>query len=413
MSTTVSAARQNVVIVGAGLAGFHLASALAKQGYPGDVTLVGEEPWQPYDRPPLSKQFQLDADESRIWLAPELGPAVRLLRQCQAQAIDLARQELRLDNGGTLPWDRLVLATGSRARRLPQWGASPRVLTLRTLDDARKIREALQSVASLLVIGGGPIGLELAASAAALGRQCTVVELAPRLMSRSAPAAMAVVLLEHHRSQGMAIHLGRTVVALDEGSAEAVLDDGQRVPAGLVVVGIGVQANDALAAQAGIACDDGVFVDGWCRTTAPGVFAVGDVTRQRNPVTGRFERIETWSNAQAQAQALAANWCHPAEARPYDAVPWFWSDQGSARLQCAGAITGEQQAWRVDAAGGRVLVHWSGGRVTGVATLNAARDFVQLKKLIVPRPTITPEQFSAPTANIRALVQHALAAGEK
>ncbi|MCW5671129.1 MAG: FAD-dependent oxidoreductase [Hydrogenophaga sp.] len=410
MSTTVSAERHNVVIVGAGLAGFHLASALAKQGYPGDVTLVGEEPWQPYDRPPLSKQFQLDGDESHIWLAPELGPAVRLLRQCHAQAIDLARQELRLDNGSTLPWDRLVLATGSRARRLPQWGASPRVLTLRTLDDARRIRDALQSVASLLVIGGGPIGLELAASAAALGRQSTVVELAPRLMSRSAPAAMADVLLEHHRSQGMAIHLGRTVVALDEGNAEAVLDDGQRVPAGLVVVGIGVQANDALAAQAGIACDDGVFVDGWCRTTAPGVFAVGDVTRQRNPVTGRFERIETWSNAQAQAQALAAIWCNPAAARPYDAVPWFWSDQGSARLQCAGAITGEQQAWRVDAAGGRVLVHWSGGQVTGVATLNAARDFVQLKKLIVPRPTITPEQFRAPTANIRALVQQALAA---
>jgi 3-phenylpropionate/trans-cinnamate dioxygenase ferredoxin reductase component len=412
MSTTVSAERHNVVIVGAGLAGFHLASALAKQGYPGEVTLVGEEPWQPYDRPPLSKQFQLDGDESQIWLAPELGTTVKLLRQCHARAIDLARQELRLDNGSTLPWDRLVLATGSRARRLPNLGISPRVLTLRTLDDARMIREALQSVASLLVIGGGPIGLELAASAAALGRQSTVVELAPRLMSRSAPAAMADMLLEHHRSQGMAIHLGRTVVALDEGNAEAVLDDGQRVPAGLVVVGIGVQANDALAAQAGIACDDGVFVDGWCRTTAPGVFAVGDVTRQRNPVTGRFERIETWSNAQGQAQALAANWCNPAEARPYDAVPWFWSDQGSARLQCAGALTGEQQAWRVDAAGGRVLVHWSGGRVTGVATLNAARDFVQLKKLIMPRPTITPEQLSAPTANIRALVQQALAARE-
>lgn len=410
MSTTVGAERQNVVIVGAGLAGFHLASALAKHGYPGEVALVGEEPWQPYDRPPLSKQFQLDGDESPIWLAPELGPVVKLLRQCQAQAIDLARQELRLDNGSTLPWDRLVLATGTRARRLPHLGTSTRVLTLRTLDDARRIREALKSVASLLVIGGGPIGLELAASAAALGRQSTVVELAPRLMSRSAPAAMADVLLEHHRSQGMAIHLGRTVVALDEGNAEAVLDDGQRVPAGLVVVGIGVQANDALAAQAGIACDDGVFVDGWCRTTAPGVFAVGDVTRQRNPVTGRFERIETWANAQGQAQALAANWCNPDVGRPYYAVPWFWSDQGSARLQCAGALTGEQQAWRVDAAGGRVLVHWSGGRVTGVATLNAARDFVQLKRLIVPRPTITPEQFGAPTANIRALVQQGLAA---
>lgn len=409
MRKPVSADRHDVVIVGAGLAGFNVANALAQKGYPGDVTLVGDEPWPPYDRPPLSKQFQLDGDESQVWLAPELLPHVKQLRQRKALAIDARRQELHLNDGSILPWGRLVLATGSRPRRLSQFDTSPRVAMLRTLDDARTIRETLKSVTSLLVIGGGPIGLELAASAAALGRRSTVVEMAPRLMGRSAPAAMADVLLEHHRSQGMAIHLGRTVVALDEGAAEAVLDDGQRVPAGLVVVGIGVQANDDLAAQAGIACDDGVFVDGWCRTTAPGVFAVGDVTRQRNPVSGRFERIETWANAQGQAQALAAMWCNPGEARPYDAVPWFWSDQGSARLQCAGALTGEQQAWRVDAAGGRVLVCWSGGRVTGVATLNAARDFVQLKKLIVPRPTITPEQLSAPTANIRALVQQALA----
>jgi 3-phenylpropionate/trans-cinnamate dioxygenase ferredoxin reductase subunit len=410
MSKLVSAERQSVVIVGAGLAGFNLASALAQKGYEGEVTLVGDEPWPPYDRPPLSKQFQLDGDESQIWLMPELPPNVKQLRERKTLAIEPQRRELRLDDGSTLTWDRLVLATGTRPRRLAHLDNFPRVLTLRTLDDAHAIRSALKSVTSLLVIGGGPIGLELAASAAALGRQSTVVEMSPRLMGRSAPAAMADILLEHHRSQGIAIHLSRTVTSLDEDTEEAVLDDGQRVPAGLVVVGIGVRANDELAAHAGIACDDGVFVDGWCRTTAPGVFAVGDVTRQRNPVTGRFERIETWANAQGQAQALAASWCNPSEARAYDAVPWFWSDQGSARLQCAGALTGEQQAWRVDAAGGRVLVHWSGGRVTGVATLNATRDFGQLKKLIVPRATITPEQLSAPAANIRALVQQALAA---
>ena len=410
MSKLVSAERQSVVIVGAGLAGFTLACSLAKQAYVGEVTLVGDEPWPPYDRPPLSKQFQLDGDESQIWLSPELPTNVKLLRRRKTLAIDPQRRELRLDDGSTLPWDRLVLATGTRPRRVAHLDNFPRVLTLRTLDDAHAIRKALKSVASLLVIGGGPIGLELAASAAALGRQSTVVEMSPRLMGRSAPAAMADILLEHHRSQGIAIHLSRTVTALDEDTEEAVLDDGQRVPAGLVVVGIGVRANDELAAHAGIACDDGVFVDGWCRTTAPGVFAVGDVTRQRNPVTGRFERIETWANAQGQAQALAAIWCNPGEARAYDAVPWFWSDQGKARLQCAGAITGEEQAWRVDGAGGRVLVHWSRGRVTGVAALNAARDFVQLKKLIVPRPTITPEQLSAPGADIRALVQQALAA---
>ncbi len=406
----MSAEQHHVVIVGAGLAGFNVASQLVQQGYPGRVTLVGEEPWPPYDRPPLSKQFQLDGDEPELWLAPELPPEVVQLRKRKVLAIDTQRRQLSLDDGSTLAWDRVVLATGSRARRLAHLEGSPRVRVLRTLEDARAIRAALQSVASLLVIGAGPIGLELAASAAQMGVAASVVELAPRVMSRSVPADMARVVLDYHRSQGLAIHLGRTVSAFDEAAGEAILDDGQRVPAGLVVVGIGVQANDELAAHAGIACDDGIFVDAWCRTTASGVYAVGDVTRQRNPVTGRFERIETWSNAQGQGQALAAMLCKPAEAKPFVAVPWFWSDQGKARLQVAGAIQGDTQAWRTDAAsGGRILVQWTRGCVTGVATLNAARDFVQLKRLIVPRPTITPEQLTAPDANIRALVQEGLA----
>lgn len=405
----MSEAQQDVLVVGAGLAGFHLANQLAQRGYPGTITLVGEEPWPPYDRPPLSKQYQADGDETALWLKPELPARVQQLRERKVIAMDPQRHEAQLDDGSRLAWGRLVLATGARPRTLAHLQGSPRVRTLRTLADARAIRQALPAAGSLLVIGGGPIGLELAASAAGLGVPAAVVELAPRLMGRSVPAAMADVLLQHHRSEGLAIHLGRTVSAIDEAAGVALLDDGQRVPAGLVVVGVGVQANDELAAQAGIACDDGVFVDGWCRTTAPDVFAIGDVSRQRHPVTRRVERIETWSNAQGQAQALAAILCTPAEAKPYEGVPWFWSDQGRARLQCAGAVAGDEQAWRVDAAtGARILVQWTAGCITGVATLNAARDFVQLKRLIVPRPTLTPEQLTAPDANIRALVQQAL-----
>ena len=407
----MDAAQESVVIIGAGLAGFHAASQLAQQGYVGPVTLIGEEPWPPYDRPPLSKQYQVDGNESALWLSPELPSKLTQPQQHKAVAIDLGRQQVQLDNGSTLVWGRLVLATGTRPRRLTHLEGSSRVCTLRTLDDARKIRQALQSVSSLLVIGGGPIGLELAATAAGLGLQCSVVEMGLRLMSRSVPAPMAQLLLNHHRSQGIAVHLGRTVAEVDDKAGQAVLDDGQRVPAGLVVVGVGVQANDELAAQAGIACDDGVFVDGWCRTTAPNVFAVGDVTRQRNPVTSRFERIETWSNAQGQANALAAMLCKPAGARPFDAVPWFWSDQGSARLQCAGSALGDSHAWRIDPdSGARVLVQWTAGCVTGVAALNGPRDFVQLKRLIVSRPTITAEQLTEPKANLRALVQQGLAA---
>ena len=405
----MSTEQQNVVIVGAGLAGFNVAGKLVQQGYAGGITLVGDEPWPPYDRPPLSKQYQVDGDEPAIWLAPELPAQVTLVRERKAVAIEAEARQLRLDDGSTLAWDKLVIATGARPRVLPHLPASPRVRTLRTLDDARAIRAALASAGSLLVIGAGPIGLELAATAIGLGVPASVVELAPRVMGRSVPAAMAEVMQERHRAKGMAIHLGRTVASLDEAAGEAVLDDGQRVPAGLVVVGIGVAANDELAAQAGIACDDGIFVDGFGRTTMSDVFAVGDVTRQRHPVSGRFERIETWSNAQGQGQAAAAFIAKPAEAKPFDLVPWFWSDQGDARLQCAGGIRGEVEAWITDPKGGRILVQWTGGRITGIAALNAPRDFVQLKRLIVPRPTLTPEQLTAPGANIRTLVQQALA----
>lgn len=401
----------DVLVLGAGLAGFHLASRLAQQGHPGAITLLGDEPWAPYDRPPLSKHFQADGDEAALWLAPALPDRVTQIRGRKAVAIELQGKTVALDDGSTLPWKTLVVATGASPRHLPHLEHSPRVRTLRTLDDARAIRASLQAGTSVLVIGGGPIGLELAATAAGLGVQASVVEMAPRLMGRSVPAPMAELIMQHHLRQGISIHLGRTVSAIDDAAGEAILDDGQRVPAALVVVGIGVVANDELAAQAGIACDDGIFIDGWCRTTAPGVYAIGDVTRQRHPVSGRFERIETWANAQGHGQALAAMLAAPTQAKPYDAVPWFWSDQGDLRLQCAGSIHGDEQAWRVDeATGARLLVQWTRGCITGVAALNSPRDFVQLKRLIVGRPTLSAEQVTAPGANLRALVQQALAA---
>ena len=406
----MSAQQQHVVIIGAGQAGFQVAAGLARLGHPGRITLIGEEPFPPYDRPPLSKQYQVDGDEIAIALTPTLPPHVSQLSDTKVVLLDTRTQQVLLAGGEAVPYDRLVLAMGTRPRRLPHLEKSSRVRTLRTLEDARAIRLALKEVKSLLVLGGGPIGLELAATAAGLGLRSAVVEQAPSLMGRSMPAAMAELILEHHRKNGMAIHLGRTIASLDDATGEAVLDDGRRESAELVIVGIGVLANDELAAQADIACDDGIFVDRWCRTTTPNVYAVGDVTRQRNPVTGRFERIETWANAQGQGQALAKFLCHSQDAKPYDAVPWFWSDQGDARLQCAGAISGDHHAWRIDAAtGASILVQWTLGRITGVAALNAARDFNQLKRLIVPRPTITPEQLAAPDLNIRTLVQQALA----
>jgi 3-phenylpropionate/trans-cinnamate dioxygenase ferredoxin reductase subunit len=393
-----------VVIVGAGVAGYTLATQLAGLGYQGAVTLVGEEAHAPYDRPPLSKEYQLDGDEAAIALQPALGPGVRLVIGQQALAIHPEARELELAGGERLHWDRLVLATGTRPRLLPGVATGGRVLTLRTLDDARAIRAQLRSGCRLAVIGGGPIGLELAASAQKLGAQATVVEAAPRLMARSAPAAVAEILLQHHRAQGVHVELDAKVSSVD--AAGVHLAGGRSIEADLVVVGIGVVANDELARQAGIASDDGIFVDACCRTTLPDVYAIGDVTRQRNPVSGRFERIETWFNAQGQALSLAQRLAGGAAAKPYADVPWYWSDQGQLRLQCAGLIQGDLQASRGDLATGYLVVQWQAGRIAGVAAINSPRDFNALRRLIGTDVNITPAQFTAQT-DIRKLVQQA------
>ena len=387
-----------LVIVGSGLAGHTLARSLTSLGYAGSVTLVGEEHHAPYDRPPLSKEFQR-GDESTLMLQADGLAGVQLISGCKAVAIDTNRRALALSDGRQLPWDCLVLATGARPR--PLAGSAPQapVHFLRTLDDARAIRAKLRDGLKLAVIGGGPIGLELAASAGQLGVRVTVLEAAPRLMARTVPPTIAEVLLGHHRASGAQVLLGAQVKAIDPGGV--ALADGRRVEADLVVVGIGVVANDDLARAAGIATDDGIFVDGRCRTTQPDVYAIGDVTRQRNPISGRFERIETWSNARGQAQALARQLCGGADAAPGAMTgapaPWFWSDQGSLRLQCAGLPQGDQEARRGDPATGLVVGQWSAGMLVGVAAINAPQDFNLLRRLLDTGQSISPEAFAAST----------------
>lgn len=379
-----------IVVVGSGLAGYTLATQLSMLGYQGSVTLVSEEVHAPYDRPPLSKEYHF-GDESAVALQPPLAPRIRFLTGDKAVAIHIDARELELASGRRLAWDRLVLATGSRPRQLPGMEPSSRVLTLRTLEDASSIRKQLLAGARLAVIGGGPIGLELAACAQHLVVKTTVIEAADRLMARSAPAAIAEILLTHHRAHGVKVEVNAKVMGINGDAVE--LFGGRRIQADLVVVGIGVIANDELACAAGIAADDGIFVDALCRTTQPGVYAIGDVTRQRNPCSGRFERIETWFNAQGQALALAQQLAGTPGASPYQQVPWYWSDQGALRLQCAGLIQGEVQASRGDPAGAYMLGQWSAGRLVGVAAINSPHDFNLLRRLIGTQENITPGQF--------------------
>ena len=383
-------AAPSIVIVGSGLAGYTLASRIADLGHAASVTLIGEECHAPYDRPPLSKEFQL-GDESAVILEPGGLRGVKFIAGRRAVAIHADRRVLELSDGQQVPWDRLVLATGTRPRALPGVDPKAGVHCLRTLDDARAIRSKLRGGARLAVIGGGPIGLELAASARQLGAPVTVIEAAPRLMSRSAPATIAAALLAHHRSCGVEVLLNAGVKAVHPGWVE--LTGERRIEADLVVIGIGVVANDDLARDAGIATDDGIFIDGRFRTTQPDVYAIGDVTRQRNPVSGRFERIETWSNAQGQARALAQQLCGNGGAPVAAEVPWFWSDQGTLRLQCAGLPQGDTEVCRGDPATGLLVGQWSGGRLVGVAAINAPQDFNQLRRMLNAGESVTPEAF--------------------
>jgi 3-phenylpropionate/trans-cinnamate dioxygenase ferredoxin reductase subunit len=278
------------------------------------------------------------------------------------------------------------------------------VLTLRTLGDAQRIRSGLlQPGARLLVIGGGVIGLELAATARALGVAVTLVEFLPRLMSRGASATLASFVARHHAEQGVDLRFGRSVTGFSRN--HIVLDDGSQIAADLVVVGIGVTANDALARAAGIACDDGIFVDGRGRTTCPNVYAIGDVTRQRHPVSGRFERIETWSNAQNQGLAVARALLDPA-APPYGDLPWYWSDQYALRIRVAGLTHGDDEIVRGDMASGEKfsLIHLLRGQVVGASCVNNTSEFTSLKRLITSGARPDRAALADPATDLRKLV---------
>lgn len=393
-----------VVILGGGLASVSFAAGLRAGSFQGPVTIVTDEFEPAYDRPPLSKDFLRDGAAEKIRLDLSRSPDVEWLRGVAAQRVDPHSREVHLGDGRRLKYGTLVFATGASPRILPALQGAPMpILTLRTLADAQRIRDAVVPGARLLVVGGGVIGLELAATARALGVTVTLVEFAPRLMSRGASATLASFVARHHAQQGVDLRLGRSVTGFSR--SHIVLDDGSQIEADLVVVGIGVTANDALARAADIACDDGIFVDGRGRTTCPNVYAVGDVTRQRHPVSGRFERIETWSNAQNQGMAVARALLDPA-APPYGDLPWYWSEQYALRIQVAGLTGGDEEIVRGDMATGDKfsLIHLSRGQVIGASCVNNAREFMSLKRLITGNSLPDRTALADPGVDLRNLI---------
>jgi 3-phenylpropionate/trans-cinnamate dioxygenase ferredoxin reductase component len=413
-----------VLILGTGQAGFQVASSLREERFDGRITLVGEEPEPPYQRPPLSKAYLTGkADAKAVRLRPEKFFAdhrLELRAGERAVRIDRAARRVVLASGEALAFDHLVLATGARNRALPVPGADlDGVMQLRTLGEAEELRQRLERARQAVVVGAGFIGLEFAAVAAAAGVAVTVVEATDRPMARSLSPEMSAFFRGAHERQDVRFVFGAMVVrvlGMEGGRATGVeTADGRRFPADLVLVGIGVVPNAELAAAAGLAVADGIVVDEHLLTSDPAISAIGDCARYpcrfAAPGAG-LSRLESVQNAVDQGRCVAARLAgRPA---PYAAVPWFWSDQGPLKLQIAGLATPHERAvLRGDpAAGGAFSVFcFRGDRLIGVESVNRPLDHVLARKLLASGTELTPEQAADAGFDLKAHAAAAAAAG--
>ena len=392
------------VIVGAGQAGAHAAVSLRQAGYKGRILLVGEERERPHERPPLSKQMLTDSVEPPLsYFHPEPHYAERDIETrfgSVVEAIDPASRVIHLGNGERQPFAQLLLATGGRARHLDVPGAE-RVLYLRTLDDARLLRSRLQPGATIACIGAGVIGLEIASSAAARDCRVTVIEAGPTVMGRSLPPVVATWLHDLHVAAGVRLLLSTKVDAIT--TAGVACADGIFVDADIVVAGIGMVRNTALAEAAGLAVADGIEVDEFCRTSALGIYAAGDVAAFWVPRRHQRARLETWRHAQEHGAAAGRSMAGQQE--PYDTVSWFWTDQHGRNLQLAGEAVGTLvlrgapgdepfSAWFIDDA----------GCLAGVIGIDSPREVRAAQSLIRDRRRVDPLLLEDPAVSPRRLL---------
>lgn len=381
-----------VLILGAGQAGAQVAISLRQLGFSNRITILGDEPEPPYQRPPLSKKLlsgEVAAD--RAYIKPMSfyqQSHIELLVGRRAVAIDRRNQRVEDDRGDSHAYDALAICTGTRARRLDLEGATlSGVHYLRTMADAAAIRAEAMSGLRVAIIGGGYIGLEVAASLRHLGCPVTVLEALPRVMARVVAPEVAAFYTAEHRRAGVVIETG---VQLDrlvgrERVAAIRTCDREEWPAELVVIGIGAVPNDELARTAGLACDNGIVVDSFGATEDPAIWAAGDVTNHPSALFGRRIRLESVHNAMAQAKAVAAAIAGRPE--PYDEVPWFWSDQYDLKLQIAGLSTAADTTLLRGDPASRAFscLYLAGGRLVAVDAINRPADFIAAKRLIAQR----------------------------
>jgi 3-phenylpropionate/trans-cinnamate dioxygenase ferredoxin reductase subunit len=414
MSEPVSAPR-SIVIVGASLAGASAADALRRQGYDGELILVGAEREPPYERPPLSKAVLAGSeDESRGFLRPadwyeEQGIALRL--GVRAVGLDASARAVLLDDGGRLPYDRLLIATGSIPRTLDIPGADlPGVHMLRSLDDARSLSADMMAGEPVVVVGAGFIGAEVASACRARGLAVTVIEPLAAPMARALGDEVGGLFVDLHRAHGVDLRLGEGVTAIcGAGRVEEVItSSGAHIPAAVVVIGVGVRPADGWLAGSGLALADGVVVDEHCATNLPGVYAAGDVARWPYRPAGGVEslvRLEHYDNAIRQAENAARNML--GEAVAYTPVPYFWTEQFDWMAQYIGYTQQwNQLVYRGDPASGSGAIFYLGaGRLRAVLSINRHRDLGALRKLVGAGAQLDPTLLADESLDLRELAK--------
>lgn len=393
---------ERFVIVGGGQSAAQAATTLRESGFDGTLIVVGEEPELPYQRPPLSKKFLLgEQSADRIELRTgafyrDLDIEVRT--GVGAQRIDRDARRVHLMDGDSLPYDKLLLATGGRPRTLALPGADLAGLhSLRTKADAERLRADMVAGRRLVVIGGGYVGMEIAAAGIALGLHVMVLESAPRVLGRGVGGRVAEHLTDLHRRRGVDVRCCAAIERIEGSrSVSAVRCDGESMPADLVVIGIGITPCDELARDAGLSCDDGIVVDLRCRTSDPTIFAAGDCTNHPNPLAGRRLRLECVHNAVEQAKCAALNML--GKDCDHAIAPWFWSDQYETKWRGVGLSAGhDSTVLRGDPIEGRFsLFYMTRGVLTAVDAVNSPRDFLACRRLIPLRPKLSAKHLADP-----------------
>lgn len=399
------------VLVGGGQAAGQAAASLRQEGFAGRIVMVGAERVLPYQRPPLSKEFlagTLTVD--RLLLKPEAfyeQAAVETILGVSAVAIDAELRRLRLSDGRTINYDRLLLATGGRPRLLTCPGAerSP-IHYVRTIADVEGLRARFNPGARLTIIGAGYIGLEVAAIAVRHGLAVSVLEAGPTVLGRVTCPEVARFFQWAHQQAGVDIRCGAQVVRIDGGDADearVVTDTGELIAADLVVAGIGLSPNVELAEAAGIACDNGILVDQDCRTSVPGIYAAGDCATQPSPIYGCRMRLESVNNAIEQAKTAAAAMC--GKSKPYARAPWFWSDQYDLKLQTAGINRGYDQIVVRGNPDSRsfAVFYLLQGRLLAVDAINRPAEFILARNLVPQRAVLSSARLSDDRVPVKEL----------